>query len=262
MVWDSGAADAAAGDVAMGVAWSDNAYSAPDFSVHGSFTHSACPGTTACRAPGVMQSIPLHEMAMEVAAEVAGLPPDLVREANMYKLGDQALGGVVIGARGYDWRLPEMWASAKAAWDVGTRRSAVAEFNTRNRWRKRGLALIPTKYGIGVSATDYHEGCTLGVMPDGSVLIRHGGCEVGQGIHTKAAQVRPPRRGEDRGGKGEGCLSREGVCVCVCRAQCRLPPLTHLRAPLPRCHMHTVPPHPHQLTHARSPPPHHHNPRT
>jgi xanthine dehydrogenase molybdopterin-binding subunit B len=233
MLFHSGAADGAAGDVAMGVAWSDNAYSAPDFAVHGSFAHSASPGSTACRAPGVVQSIPLHEIAMEAAAEAAGLSPDKVRELNMYKLGDKALGGVVVGSRGYDWRLPDMWASAKAAWDVDSRRAGVAEFNSRNRWRKRGLALIPTKYGIGVSSTDYHEGCTIGIMPDGSVLIRHGGCEVGQGIHTKAAQVKRGFEGQGRGCRegwaagARGSCSRERQGLCASLSPRPLPPLAH-----------------------------------
>ncbi len=46
----------------MGVMWSDNAYMAADFSVHGSFHNGPRPGNTACRAPGVVQTIPLHEV--------------------------------------------------------------------------------------------------------------------------------------------------------------------------------------------------------
>ncbi len=32
--------------------------------------------------------------------------------------------------------------------DFEARRAAAAEWNTGNRWRKRGLAAIPTKFGI------------------------------------------------------------------------------------------------------------------
>ena len=80
--------------------------------------------------------------------------------------------------------------SATRDWRVAERRAEIARFNQANMWRKRGLACIPTKYGIDVSPADYHEGCELSVMADGSVLLRHGGCELGQGIHTKAAHVR------------------------------------------------------------------------
>jgi len=60
--WESGVTDGGAGDVAMGVSWSDSAYRAADFAAHGSFSNTATPGNTACRAPGVVQSIPLHEV--------------------------------------------------------------------------------------------------------------------------------------------------------------------------------------------------------
>jgi len=30
---------------------------------------------------------------------------------------------------------------------------------------------------------------TMNIYPDGSIIIHHGGCEIGQGIHAKAALV-------------------------------------------------------------------------
>lgn len=53
-----------------------------------------------------------------------------------------------------------------------------------NRWRKRGLSLMPMCFNIG------YGGFRFGVMVntythDGTVAISHGGIEMGQGLNTK-----------------------------------------------------------------------------
>ena len=52
-----------------------------------------------------------------------------------------------------------MWVQLRACWDLvkskagwEDRQAAVAEFNAANRFRKRGLALTPTKFGIAFTA--------------------------------------------------------------------------------------------------------------
>lgn len=68
-----------------------------------------------------------------------------------------------------------------------TRKAAVDSFNTQNRWKKRGLRCClcrwPPVGGLydDVNLAVYHS--------DGSVIITHGGIEMGQGINTKVAQV-------------------------------------------------------------------------
>ena len=143
------------------------------------------------RAPGSIASIPAHDEILERIAESLSLCPDAVREANMYQLGDvtpPVCGGIKLGAAGFDWRIPEMWADAKAEWRVAQRRTSIAAFNAANRWRKRGLCLLPVKYGIPLWWAT--EPATVRIFAsDGSVIVTHGGCEIGQGIHTKAAQT-------------------------------------------------------------------------
>ena len=59
-----------------------------------------------------------------------------------------------------------------------------------SRWKKRGLALIPTKYGCAFGKPFLNQaGALLHVYKDGSVLVTHGGMEMGQGLHTKMVQV-------------------------------------------------------------------------
>ncbi|RHY94019.1 hypothetical protein DYB35_007893 [Aphanomyces astaci] len=75
-----------------------------------------------------------------------------------------------------------------ASADVARRKEAAVYFNSQNKWKKRGLAVTPVKYGIAISGLKY--GASVSIFHgDGTVLVTHGGCEIGQGIDTKAAQM-------------------------------------------------------------------------
>jgi xanthine dehydrogenase large subunit len=70
------------------------------------------------------------------------------------------------------------------------RRTAVAQWNDTHRHIKRGLALTPVKFGISFTATMFNQaGALIHVYTDGTVLLNHGGTEMGQGLFTKVAQV-------------------------------------------------------------------------
>ena len=47
-----------------------------------------------------------------------------------------------------EWRVPRAWAEVASSANVAERKAEIAQFNSANRWRKRGLAMVPTKYGI------------------------------------------------------------------------------------------------------------------
>ncbi len=62
--------------------------------------------------------------------------------------------------------------------------------NAKSKTRKRGIALVPLKFGISFTATHPNQGGALLVIyMDGSVSCNHGGTEMGQGLNTKMAQV-------------------------------------------------------------------------
>jgi xanthine dehydrogenase large subunit len=55
---------------------------------------------------------------------------------------------------------------------------------------RRGLALTPVKFGISFNVVHFNQaGALVHVYTDGSVLVSHGGTEMGQGLNTKVAQV-------------------------------------------------------------------------
>jgi xanthine dehydrogenase/oxidase len=70
------------------------------------------------------------------------------------------------------------------------RRQEVDRFNSTHRWKKRGLSLIPTKFGISFTALFLNQaGALVHIYHDGSILVAHGGTEMGQGLHTKMCMV-------------------------------------------------------------------------
>jgi xanthine dehydrogenase/oxidase len=50
------------------------------------------------------------------------------------------------------------WDQLKTEFDVERRRTEIAAFNRTNRWKKRGLALVPTKFGISFTAKFMNQG--------------------------------------------------------------------------------------------------------
>ena len=54
----------------------------------------------------------------------------------------------------------------------------------KHEWKKRGLAIIPTMFGIAFGLKFLNQGgALLLVYKDGSVLLTHGGMEMGQVYH-------------------------------------------------------------------------------
>ena len=74
-------------------------------------------------------------------------------------------------------------------------------FNAENRWKKRGIAMIPLKYGAQyeVPALNYGSALVSVFAGDGSVVVQCGGVEVGQGLQTKVAQIAARALGIDVG---------------------------------------------------------------
>ncbi|KAA0066346.1 xanthine dehydrogenase 1-like isoform X3 [Cucumis melo var. makuwa] len=78
----------------------------------------------------------------------------------------------------------------KTSCDFANARKEVEQFNSQNRWKKHGVAMVPTKFGISFTLKLMNQaGALVHVYTDGTILVTHGGVEMGQGLHTKVAQV-------------------------------------------------------------------------
>ena len=74
--------------------------------------------------------------------------------------------------------------------DFIQRQINVKEFNCQNLYRKRGISIIPNKFGIGFTVKYLNQaGALVHIYKDGSVVLTHGGVELGQSLHTKMISI-------------------------------------------------------------------------
>ncbi|MER3479615.1 MAG: xanthine dehydrogenase molybdopterin binding subunit [Meiothermus sp.] len=165
----------------------DNAYHIPHMEVVGRVCKTHKTSQTAFRGFGGPQGMVVIEEVMDRVARTLGLAPEVVRERNLYREGDTTpyLQPVKDAER-----LERIWYELKTSSEYALRRSLVAEFNAAHPHKKRGIALTPVKFGISFNAIPYNQaGALVLVYQDGSVLVNHGGTEMGQGVHTKIRQI-------------------------------------------------------------------------
>lgn len=164
----------------------DNAYRCANISITGFTCKTNLPSNTAFRAFGAPQGILFMENIISTIAAFLKVDPNLVRERNMYAIGDKSLCRMTLEL----CTVRRCWNEVLEKGDYQTRRTDVDKFNRTNRHKKRGLSAVPIKYGMGYDAESCMQGGALvHVYTDGSVLISHGGVEMGQGLHTKMIQV-------------------------------------------------------------------------
>ncbi|EFX65041.1 hypothetical protein DAPPUDRAFT_303976 [Daphnia pulex] len=164
----------------------DNAYRIENLRCHGIVCRTNLPSNTAFRGFGGPQGMAVVENVMVDVSTYLGLDPTAVRSLNLYREGDSTH---------YNQRLDyctldRCWNECQALAGLKDRRKEIESFNRLHRFKKRGLAIIPTKFGIAFTALFLNQaGALVHVYKDGSVLLTHGGTEMGQGLHTKMLQV-------------------------------------------------------------------------
>jgi len=84
--------------------------------------------------------------------------------------------------------IPKMLEQLKVSGDYQRRRAEVNNFNSQNRWKKRGISVVPMRYAVHYGMWSYPVFITV-YHQDGTVAISHSGIEMGQGINTKVLQV-------------------------------------------------------------------------
>jgi xanthine dehydrogenase large subunit len=166
----------------------DNAYWLPAVAVHGYSGRTNTQSNTAFRGFGGPQGAFAIETLIDSVARALGRDALQVRQANFYGVDSNNVApyGQVVD----DNLLHELVAELEAGSSYAERRAAVAAFNATSPVLKKGLALTPLKFGIAFNVTHLNQaGALVHVYTDGSVLVNHGGTEMGQGLHTKVAQV-------------------------------------------------------------------------
>ncbi|KAM9037159.1 aldehyde oxidase [Sarcophilus harrisii] len=172
--------------IEMGLLKLDNAYKIPNLRCRALACKTNLPSNTAFRGFGYPQvGLIMESCIMKVAAQ-SGLPPEKVRMINMYKEMDETHYKQEINAK----NLIKCWNECMEISSYYARKAMIEDFNKKNYWKKKGIALIPMKFPIGLGSLAAGQAAALvHVYLDGSVLVTHCGIEMGQGVHTKMIQV-------------------------------------------------------------------------
>ncbi|XP_075144825.1 uncharacterized protein LOC142219934 [Haematobia irritans] len=147
------------------------AFTANNHKLDGNAVVTDATSSTWCRAPGSVEGIAMIENILEHIAFEAGIDP---ADARMVNIQD-------------GHKLKELLPRFMASTEYRKRRQEIDDFNSKNRWLKKGLGIAIMDYPIfyfgqyPATVSIYHV--------DGTVVISHGGIEMGQGMNTKIAQV-------------------------------------------------------------------------
>ncbi|WP_425469775.1 xanthine dehydrogenase molybdopterin binding subunit [Paraburkholderia unamae] len=166
----------------------DNAYFLSDVEIVALCCKTNTQSNTAFRGFGGPQGALVMEVMLDDIARALGRDPLDVRRANYYGIGERDV--TPYGQRVEDNVLAPLTDELLASSRYHERRAVIAAYNRTSPVLKRGLALTPVKFGISFNVPHLNQaGALVHVYRDGSVLVNHGGTEMGQGLNTKVAQV-------------------------------------------------------------------------
>ncbi|MBL8377769.1 MAG: xanthine dehydrogenase molybdopterin binding subunit [Burkholderiales bacterium] len=166
----------------------DNAYFLEHVTVENLQCKTHKVSNTAFRGFGGPQGMFVIEHAIDAIAVHLGRDALDVRRANYYGVGQRDV--TPYGQKVEDNILDAITDQLEATSDYRARRAELKRRNAQSPIVKRGLAMTPVKFGISFNATHFNQaGALVNIYSDGSVLVNHGGTEMGQGLFTKVAQV-------------------------------------------------------------------------
>ncbi len=166
----------------------DNAYFLENVAITSYRCKTNTVSETAFRGFGGPQGMFAIEYILEEIAQFLDRDPLDVRRANFY--GDAPRNLTHYSMPVEDNVAPELVARLAETSRYRERRAEIAAWNRSSPILKRGIALTPVKFGISFTATHYNQaGALVNLYADGTVLLNHGGTEMGQGLYTKVAQV-------------------------------------------------------------------------
>jgi len=166
----------------------DNTYWLPHVAIHSYRCKTNTVSDTAFRGFGGPQGMFAIESMLDDIARTLGLDPLDVRKANLYGIDERNVTPYQMKVE--DNIAPALIDALELRANYRARRREIARWNRASAVVKRGLALTPVKFGISFTATHYNQaGALVHVYRDGSVLLNHGGTEMGQGLFVKVQQV-------------------------------------------------------------------------
>lgn len=166
----------------------DNTYYLSDVDIRAACGKTNTQSNTAFRGFGGPQGAIAIEYIIDEIARNLGRDALDIRRLNFY--GRDSNNVTPYGQVIVDNVIHELSAELEQSSEYRVRREAVNAYNKSSPVLKKGLALTPVKFGIAFNVTHLNQaGALVHVYVDGSIIVNHGGTEMGQGINTKVMQV-------------------------------------------------------------------------
>ncbi len=165
----------------------DNAYYYPAAHINGNRCKTNTVSNTAFRGFGGPQGMIVAEQIVDDIAYYLGKDPLHIRKLNLYTPGRDI---TPYKQKVEQFILQDMIAKMEVEADYWARKASIESFNQHSPIIKKGLSLTPVKFGISFTVQHLNQaGALVVIYADGSVHVNHGGTEMGQGLHTKIAQI-------------------------------------------------------------------------
>jgi xanthine dehydrogenase large subunit len=166
----------------------DNAYYLNDVKIVALSAKTNTQSNTAFRGFGGPQGAFAIETIIDNIARKLGEDPLDVRKLNFY--GKTEKNTTPYGQTINDNVTHELVEQIEQSSDYYKRRRAIEDFNRDSPILRKGIALTPVKFGISFNVVHFNQaGALVHVYTDGTILVNHGGTEMGQGLHTKVSQI-------------------------------------------------------------------------
>lgn len=166
----------------------ENAYYIPDILIRGNAWKTNHPSNTAFRGFGGPQGMAVIENAIDRIARFLKKDAAEIRYLNFYQKEKNNI--TPYGQKVKNNHLLMIYDKLLRSSDYVNRRKEIDRFNKENEFYKKGLSLTPVKFGISFTTAFLNQaGALVNIYTDGTVLVNHGGTEMGQGIHTKIAVI-------------------------------------------------------------------------
>jgi len=166
----------------------DNAYYIPNLRVIGNTWKTNLPSNTAFRGFGGPQGMAVIEDIIDQIARLLKKDPVEIRKFNFY--GSDENNITHYQQKVENNRLPILYKQLFKTSNYNIRHSEIHKFNKNNNFIKRGIAFTPVKFGISFTTSFLNQaGALVNIYKDGTVLVNHGGTEMGQGLHTKILKI-------------------------------------------------------------------------
>ena len=166
----------------------ENSYYIPNIRIIGSAWKTNLPSNTAFRGFGGPQGMAAMETIIDRIARILGKDSIEIRFKNYYKINSNNL--TPYNQLVENNRLFVIHENLLESSQYIERRKEINEFNSKNKIFKKGIAFTPVKFGISFTTSFLNQaGSLVLIYKDGTVLVNHGGTEMGQGLYTKIKQI-------------------------------------------------------------------------